>query len=110
MEVVTLSFLDKRHIKRTTAEVIWNYKLLNIIIYIVMEINVFIEKFAEAVEIEDASKLDGATEFRDLPEWGSLAYLSVIAMMDDEFDVQIEETEFRELKTIQALYDACINK
>lgn len=75
-----------------------------------MEIKEFIEKFAEAVEIEDASSLGVDTEFRTLPQWGSLAYLSVIAMIDEEFDIQIEEEDFRKLSTIKALYDVCANK
>lgn len=72
-----------------------------------MTINEFIEKFAEAVEVEDASALSANTEFRNLEEWSSLAYLSVIALMDEEFDVQIEMEDFKKLKTIQEVFDAC---
>lgn len=72
-----------------------------------MTINEFIEKFAEAVEVEDASVLSANTEFRNLEEWGSLAYLSVIALLDEEFDVQIEMAEFKKLNTIQEVFDAC---
>lgn len=72
-----------------------------------MEIKDFIEKFAEAVEIEDISTLTAETVFRDLPEWGSLAYLSVIALMDDEYNTQIEEADFKKLRTVQDIYDAC---
>ena len=72
-----------------------------------MTINEFIEKFAEAVEVEDASTLSANTEFRNLEEWSSLAYLSVIALMDEEFDVQIEMEDFKKLKTIQEVFDAC---
>lgn len=72
-----------------------------------MTINDFIEKFAEAVEIEDASVLSANTEFRNLEEWSSLAYLSVIALLDEEFDVQIEMEDFKKLKTIQEVFDAC---
>ena len=72
-----------------------------------MTINDFIEKFAEAVEIEDASALNANTEFRKLKEWDSLAYLSVIALLDEEFDVQIEIDDFRKLNTIQEIFDAC---
>ena len=72
-----------------------------------MTINDFIEKFAEAVEIEDASALNANTEFRKLKEWDSLAYLSVIALLDEEFDVQIEMDDFRKLNTIQEIFDAC---
>ena len=50
-----------------------------------MEMKEFIEKFAEAIEIEDASVLTPETEFRTLDEWDSLSYLSVIAMIDEEF-------------------------
>jgi acyl carrier protein len=72
-----------------------------------MTINDFVQKFAEAVEIEDASALSANTEFRKLKEWDSLAYLSVIALLDEEFDVQIEMDDFRKLKTIQEIFDAC---
>lgn len=70
-----------------------------------MEMKEFIEKFAEAIEIEDASVLTPETEFRTLDEWDSLSYLSVIAMIDEEFDVQIETPEFKQQKTIQDLYN-----
>ena len=68
----------------------------------------FIELFAEALEREDAIKMED--EFRNYDEWSSIAYLSVIAMMDEEYDVQIEEADFKKLRTVQAVYDACTRK
>lgn len=65
-----------------------------------MNSNEFIEKFAEALEIEDASTLTVETEFRNLDEWDSLAYLNVIALLDEEYDIQIENAEFKTLRTI----------
>ena len=65
-----------------------------------MEIKEFIEKFAKAVEIEDATTLNTDTIFRDLDEWNSLSFLSVIAMLDEEYDMHIENAQFRELKTL----------
>lgn len=67
-----------------------------------MEMNEFIEKFAEAVDM-DAAGLTPETEFRTLDEWDSLSYLSVIAMMDEEYECQIETAEFKQLKTLAAL-------
>ena len=64
----------------------------------------FIEKFAEALDV-DASELSAETEFRALDEWDSLAYLSVIAMLDEEYDIQIEQPEFKKLSTLQAIMD-----
>ena len=67
-----------------------------------MDIKEFIEKFAEAIDVE-ASKLTVETEFRTLDEWDSVAYLSVIAMMDEEYDIQIEMFQFKQLKTLGAI-------
>lgn len=68
----------------------------------------FIELFAEALEREDEIRMED--EFRNYDEWSSIAYLSVIAMMDEEYDVQIEEADFKKLRTVQAVYDACTKK
>ena len=73
-----------------------------------MEIKEFIEKFAEAIEREDEIKFED--EFREYDEWSSIAYLSVIAFMDEEFDVQMEQAEFKKLTTVQDLYNVCNNQ
>lgn len=67
-----------------------------------MNVQDFIEKFAEAIDIEVA-ELTADTEFRALEEWDSVAYLSVIAMIDEEYDMQIEMTTFKTLKTLGAI-------
>ena len=56
----------------------------------------FIENFAEALEREGDIKMQD--EFRSYEEWSSIAYLSVIAMMDAEYDTQIEEADFKKLR------------
>ena len=68
----------------------------------------FIELLAEALEREDEIKMED--EFRTYPEWNSIAYLSIIAFMDEEYDIQLEEAEFKQLKTVQDMYDACTKK
>lgn len=68
----------------------------------------FIEQFAEAIEREDEIKMED--EFREYDEWSSLAYLSIIAFMDDEYDTQIEEADFKKLRTVQDIYNACTQK
>ena len=68
----------------------------------------FIEKFAEAIEREGEIRMED--EFRNYDEWNSLVYLSVVVMMDEEYDTQIEQSEFKKLKTVQDLYNACMNK
>lgn len=73
-----------------------------------MEIKEFIEKFAEAIEREDEIKLED--KFREYDEWSSIAYLSVIAFMDEEFDMQVEQAEFKKLTTVQDLFNVCNNQ
>ncbi|MBS4058285.1 MAG: acyl carrier protein [Bacteroidales bacterium] len=60
----------------------------------------FINLFAEVLELEDDHNLTTITIFRELDEWDSLAYLSVIAMIDEEFDIVIEGNDFKKLITI----------
>lgn len=64
-----------------------------------MNVQDFIEKFAEAIDVE-ATELTVDTEFRNLEDWDSVAYISVIAMMDEEYDIQIEMPVFKTLKTL----------
>ena len=61
----------------------------------------FLESFKEALEREDEINL--TDEFRTYPEWDSLAYLSVIAMLDEEYGVQIELADFRKQITLGEL-------
>ena len=75
-----------------------------------MDLNSFIEKFAEAIELGDSSVLSRDTVFRTLPEWDSLSYLSVIAMMDEEYDIQIENADFKQLLTIEDLVNYISNR
>lgn len=68
----------------------------------------FIGLLAEALERE--GKISMEDKFRDYEEWSSIVYLSVIAMMDEEYDTQMEMSEFKKLKTVRDLYDACTRK
>jgi len=63
----------------------------------------FIELFKETLEIEDR-ELQMTDIFRNYEEWNSLAYLSVIAMIDEEYDVIIEGAAFKQLLTMEDLY------
>ena len=70
-----------------------------------MEIKEFIEKFAEAIEVEDVETLTADTEFHELEEWSSLSVMLTIAFFDEEFDKQVGDKEIRQAVTIQDLYN-----
>ena len=69
-----------------------------------MEIKGFIEKFAEQFDDTDASEIKAETVFKELDEWSSLIALSVIAMVDEEYDVAIKGDDIRNSKTVEDLF------
>jgi acyl carrier protein len=73
-----------------------------------MELNDFIEKFAEQFDETDASELSPSTNFKELDEWSSLMVLSIIAMVDEEYDIAIKSEDFRNSTTIEDLYKAVL--
>lgn len=70
-----------------------------------MEISEFIEKFAEIFDDTDASTLKPDAKFRDLDEWSSLSALGLIALADEEFDVELKATDMRNAETIQDIFE-----
>ena len=75
-----------------------------------MELNDFIEKFAEQFDETDTSEFKAETEFKALEEWSSLMALSVIAMVDDEYDVTLKGDDIRSSETIEDLFNLVKSK
>ena len=70
-----------------------------------MEIKEFISNFAEQFDDLEASILTPETEFKSLEGWNSLVALSVIAMIDEEYDVTLKGNDITGSNTIQDLYN-----
>ena len=70
-----------------------------------MELKDFIENFANQFDDTDASEIKAETEFRELDEWSSLIALSVIAMVDEEYDIAIKGDDIRNSKTVEDLFN-----
>ena len=71
-----------------------------------MELKDFIENFAEQFDDTDASEIQANTEFKELDEWSSLIALSVIAMVDEEYDITIKGDDIRNSNTVEDLFNA----
>ncbi len=69
----------------------------------------FIEKFAELFEDEDISNFKPETKFRELEGWSSIVSLYTIAMIDENYGVQIGGKDIRESETISDLYNKISN-
>lgn len=70
-----------------------------------MEIKEFIQNFADQFDDTETSVFTPETEFKELEEWSSLTALSVIAMIDEEYDVKIKGDDVRNSQTINDLYE-----
>ena len=75
-----------------------------------MELKEFIENFAEQFDDTDVSEIQADTEYRELDEWTSLTALSIIAMIDEEFDVTIKGDDMRASVTVEDLYNKVVEK
>lgn len=67
----------------------------------------FVQEFAELLENEEVRE---DTKFRELDEWDSLAALSTISTIDDEFGVTINNKDLRSVETVGELYDMVISR
>lgn len=70
-----------------------------------MEINEFIDNFAEQFDETDAASLTPQTAFHDLDEYSSIVALSIIAMIDEEYGVALTGNEMKSAVTIQDLFN-----
>lgn len=75
-----------------------------------MDINTFIENFADQLDETDASTLNSETIFAELDEWSSLTALSIIAMVDEEYEVTLKGDDIKKALTIQDLFDTVKSK
>jgi acyl carrier protein len=62
----------------------------------------FLESLSEVFERDDIKPDD---EFRDYEQWDSMTYLSIIAMIDDNYDIVIPAEEFEKLDKVIDIYN-----
>ena len=75
-----------------------------------MELNEFVAHFSEQFEETEPSVFTPQTVFHELDEYSSLIALSIIAMIDEEYDVAIKGNDMRAAVTIEDLYNIVKSK
>ena len=73
-----------------------------------MSLEKFITHFAEQFDDTPIDRFTGATVFKNLGEWDSLTALSVIAMIDEEYEKNVTGSDIRDCETISELYERVI--
>ncbi len=75
-----------------------------------MDIDKFIENFTDLFDETDPATISATTQFKSLDEWSSLVALSVIAMVDEEYDVEFRGDDIRGSNTVEDLYNIVKNR
>ena len=75
-----------------------------------MELSSFIANFADQFEDTDPAEIRAETVFHDLDEYSSLIALSIIAMVDEEYDVQLKGDDMRQAVTVEDLFNIVKSK
>lgn len=75
-----------------------------------MELNDFIKKFAEQFEETAPEVIQANTEFKNLEEWSSLTALSILAMVDEEYDVALKGDDIKNAVTVEDLFNKVASK
>lgn len=75
-----------------------------------MDLKEFIKAFAAEFEETPAESFTPETVYKELAEWDSLIVLSIIALVDDEFNVRITGQDLRDCKTIEDIFNLTSKK
>lgn len=75
-----------------------------------MKIENFIVNFAEQFDETEMNQFTADTVFKDLDEWDSMIALSIIAMVDEEYDLTINGDDIKGSKAIIDLFNAIESK
>lgn len=71
-----------------------------------MEINEFINNFADQFDDTTVDDLSPETVFHELDDYSSIVALSIIAMIDEEYGVALTGNEMKAAVTIQDLFNS----
>jgi acyl carrier protein len=75
-----------------------------------MELNEFVKHFAEQFDDTPMEEFTADKRFRDLDEWDSLSALSIIAMIDEEYEKELSGAELKGVNSIEELFELIKSK
>jgi acyl carrier protein len=64
----------------------------------------FIKKLEDVFEMQSGS-IKPIDNFREYSEWDSLALLSLMAMLDDEYNITISRDDFQKINTVEEMFN-----
>lgn len=73
-------------------------------------IETFVDRIADSFESSGRENFNSETKYRTLPDWDSLAALSIIAMANSVYGIQLKGEDIRKSETINDLYNLIKNR
>jgi len=70
-----------------------------------VELTDFISKLALAFEDAETSSIKPDSKFRDLEGYSSLVALSIMAVVDEEYNIQLRGDDIRKAITVEDLFN-----
>lgn len=70
-----------------------------------MELKDFINNFASIFEETSVDSIQADTVYSELEEWDSVMVLSLISMIDQEYDAVVDVDEMNEARTVEDLFN-----
>jgi acyl carrier protein len=74
-----------------------------------MELQGFIKDFANEFGDTPESIFNETTKYKELEEWDSVLALSIISMIDENYEKRISGNELRNCNTIKDLFEIIVN-
>lgn len=75
-----------------------------------MELNEFVENFANQFDDTDPAEIQASTIFHDLEEWSSLTGMSVIALAKTQYGKSITGAELKVCVTVEDVFNLINSK
>lgn len=66
-----------------------------------------VKKLAEILEVEN---IDVTKKFTDYDEWDSLCALTILAMLDSDYNLAMKATDLRDFESIEAFCNKVLEK
>ena len=73
--------------------------------FIAMDINLFIENFADQFDDTDPNEITAESKFHDFEEWDSLIALAVLNMTEKKYGKKITFDEMKNCVTLSDLFN-----
>jgi len=72
-----------------------------------MDLQEFVKKVSEQYDDAEDVEFKPETEYKKLDQWSSIVALSIIAMLNNDYDITIKGNDIAYTNTLKELFNIC---